>query len=1021
MSQCGIGIVLLARLRFALAVIFAGLTMTAGSARAADALKFFKNYFITGDYVVGGVGLRGQGAPQAETQAITGGVDSYASGVIHMNGVPGYVENGVPQHADIVAAYLYWETIAPSTMDPTLLAKGTFRGLKIVGTQIAPAGTRSCWSSGGGAGTQSGAQALLVYRADVLRYLPYKKDALTGRPLGQRLVNDADLTADGFALHTVSLPDSGGGGTQSPSSGNQAFLTEGASLVVVYRIAGAPLKAVVISDGGYTFNSTNPLMTQTIRFYEASKVGPIAKMTHIVGDGDTSFKEQLTVNGSVPVGVSATNPFQGALGSSWDNLTFDVSNLMLGDDASVSTKVTASDPASTDCLSWGAIVFSTSVQDTDGDGLLDVWERNGLTDISDGSFLDLPAMGADPNVRDIFVEIDYMCSRITSGVCDTGAGNHTHLPTRIALDKVGESFARKGIKIHFDVGNNYQGDPYVVPNAVARGGEPIPETSCGAIQTPVCLFPGYPGTVSWKNGFQLIKNGGTSAGTPLPPHFDHTRKDIFHYALFAHALGLPKWRTNDKSLTGILVTGGIATATTLLPHGLSNSTPITVLGAATTSGLNGTYIASVVGDTKFTFSTSATPGTYRTWGLGVSNGTPRSNSGVSDVGGGDFMVTLGLWDNSVGTNFIQAATFLHEFGHNLGLGHGGDISDPANCKPNYQSSMSYLFQVRGLLDPSGVPRIDYSGAALGTLDEGNLNESAGLGTVPLPYLPRWYAPLSSSFLDNIVNTTPASKHCDGTPITDGARMVRVDGISLAASPLDWNSDGNTSGFALSQDINFDGAVTASARSRFQGFNDWINLKLPQVGARRSASAASLDIGVGEDIGGDLGIAGGDLGIAGGDLGIAGGDLGIAGGDLGIAGGDLGIAGGDLGIAGGDLGGELDFDAAKSLGNAPNALTATVVGLNIDLTWAAPNVGSPSQYQVWRAACPKGATVTSPCSLSPVVQPVRIGFWTPGAALCDGSYNFCDTTAKNNVVYLYFATTAFGSQQSGPSNIVPQGR
>ena len=136
---------------------------------------------------------------------------------------------------------------------------------------------------------------------------------------------------------------------------------------------------------------------------------------------------------------------------------------------------------------------------------------------------------------------------------------------------------------------------------------------------------------------------------------------------------------------------------------------------------------------------------------------------------------------------------------------------------------------------------------------------------------------------------------------------------------------------------------------------------------------------------------------------------------------MGIAGGDLGIAGGDLGGELDFDAAKSLGNAPNALTATVVGLNIDLTWAAPNVGSPSQYQVWRAACPKGATVTSPCSLSPVVQPVRIGFWTPGAALCDGSYNFCDTTAKNNVVYLYFATTAFGSQQSGPSNIVPQGR
>jgi len=144
--------------------------------------------------------------------------------------------------------------------------------------------------------------------------------------------------------------------------------------------------------------------------------------------------------------------------------------------------------------------------------------------------------------------------------------------------------------------------------------------------------------------------------------------------------------------------------------------------------------------------------------------------------------------------------------------------------------------------------------------------------------------------------------------------------------------------------------------------------------------------------------------------------------LGIAGGDLGIAGGDLGIAGGDLGGELDFEGAKSLGNAPNALAAAVVGFNIDLTWDAPNLGSPAQYQVWRAACPKGSTVASPCSISPSVPPVRIGLWTPGTALCDGSYNFCDTTTKNNVVYLYFITTTlFGTQQSGPSNIVPKSR
>ena len=39
------------------------LTQAGSSTRAQtpDALKFFKNFFVTGDYVVGGVGLRGQG------------------------------------------------------------------------------------------------------------------------------------------------------------------------------------------------------------------------------------------------------------------------------------------------------------------------------------------------------------------------------------------------------------------------------------------------------------------------------------------------------------------------------------------------------------------------------------------------------------------------------------------------------------------------------------------------------------------------------------------------------------------------------------------------------------------------------------------------------------------------------------------------------------------------------------------------------------------------------------------------
>lgn len=45
-------------------------------------------------------------------------------------------------------------------------------------------------------------------------------------------------------------------------------------------------------------------------------------------------------------------------------------------------------------------------RDSDGDGLPDVWERNGYT--SNGVFVDLPGLGANPNHKDLFVWMDYM-------------------------------------------------------------------------------------------------------------------------------------------------------------------------------------------------------------------------------------------------------------------------------------------------------------------------------------------------------------------------------------------------------------------------------------------------------------------------------------------------------------------------------------------------------------------------------------------------------------------------------------
>ena len=122
-------------------------------------------------------------------------------------------------------------------------------------------------------------------------------------------------------------------------------------------------------------------------------------------------------------------------------------------------------------------------------------------------------------------------------------------------------------------------------------------------------------------------------------------------------------------------------------------------------------------------------------------------SGFSDVGGQNSVISLGYggWGppnvpTSDGNTWqVKAGTFMHELGHTLGLTHGGTFyngnlanNDPTdytptfepNCKPNVQTSMSYLFQVDLLEKPNqlnslGQPLmvVDYSEEALPTLTE----------------------------------------------------------------------------------------------------------------------------------------------------------------------------------------------------------------------------------------------------------------------------------------------------------------
>src|SRR5579872_4564521 len=114
--------------------------------RAADSLNFFNNWFVTGDYAVAGVGLRGGGAGK------NGG---WATGKINMT--------GVPSNAQPIAAFLYWSTVESSTTPQG--AAGYFNGNAITGQVL---GSPNSPCGGNGAAAAAG----FVYRADVLRFLP---------------------------------------------------------------------------------------------------------------------------------------------------------------------------------------------------------------------------------------------------------------------------------------------------------------------------------------------------------------------------------------------------------------------------------------------------------------------------------------------------------------------------------------------------------------------------------------------------------------------------------------------------------------------------------------------------------------------------------------------------------------------------------------------------------------------------------------------------------------------------------
>jgi hypothetical protein len=170
-----------------------------------------------------------------------------------------------------------------------------------------------------------------------------------------------------------------------------------------------------------------------------------------------------------------------------------------------------------------------TIEDSDGDGLSDAWETEGIDYDNDGvPELDLPAMGADPNHKDLFIEVDWMYQAPTC-VWFICWGERDFSPQRAALDDVVAAFANSpltnpdgttGVRVHIDSGSNSVMNPTTGATwgSASRAGSVTHDESLGAFDAG--------GLYDWSE-FEAIKSA----------NFDFERRDAFHYVVYANTYG----------------------------------------------------------------------------------------------------------------------------------------------------------------------------------------------------------------------------------------------------------------------------------------------------------------------------------------------------------------------------------------------------------------------------------------------------------------------------------------------------
>ena len=189
-------------------------------------------------------------------------------------------------------------------------------------------------------------------------------------------------------------------------------------------------------------------------------------------------------------------------------------------------------------LARGAAYVFLGSPDTDNDGLPDDWEVNGVT--IDGVNIDLPAMGAKPKHKDIFVHAEWLQP-------DPARPNAQFKPDARALKLVTDAFmianipnpdGKKGVNLHVDAGP----DSIMNPVTGEKWGSRSRTGNTDLPYQPITGSNDVNGDYVW-----------TSIDALKTMHFGPAkRKAVFHYVFFGSTFpGPPEGSSGLNSTSGI--------------------------------------------------------------------------------------------------------------------------------------------------------------------------------------------------------------------------------------------------------------------------------------------------------------------------------------------------------------------------------------------------------------------------------------------------------------------------------------